>query len=77
MLKICGETINEPSELIYKQALITGTYLSNWKKDNIVPCYKKGDKENIKNYRPVYFLPICGKVSERILFNNLENNLIT
>ena len=82
MLKLCGDTISKPLELIYKQALITGTYPSDWKKGNIVPVHKKCDKQNIKNYHPASLLPICGKVFERIWFNNmfsffLENNLIT
>ena len=59
MLKICGNTICKPLELIFKQALTTGEFPSEWKKGNIVPCYKKGDKQNIKNYRPVSLLPIC------------------
>ena len=59
MLKICGNTIFKPLELIFKQALITRVFLSEWKKGTIVPCYKKGNKQNIKNYRPVSLLPIC------------------
>ena len=50
-------------------------------KDNIFPCYKKGDKQNIKNYRPVSQLPIPGKIFERPIFNEmftsfLANNLL-
>ena len=52
-------------ELIFKQALTTGVFPSEWKKGNIVPCYKKDDKQNIKSYRPVFLLPICGKFFER------------
>ena len=82
MLKVCGNTISKPLELIFKQALVTGTYSSDWKKGNTVTVHKKDDKQNIKNYNPVSLLPICSKVFERILFNNmlsffLENNLIT
>ena len=44
MLKICVDTISKPLELIFKQALITGTYPSDWKKGNIFPVHKKGDK---------------------------------
>ena len=61
MLKICRNTICKPLELIFKQALTTGVFPSEWKKGNIVPCYKKGDKQNIKNYRPVSLFPICRK----------------
>ena len=45
MLKICGNNICNPLELIFKQALTTGVFPSAWKKGNIVPCYKKGDKQ--------------------------------
>ena len=50
-------------------------------KGNIVPCYKKADKQNLKNYPPVSLLPICGKFFERLMFNEmfsffLANNLL-
>ena len=51
VLKICGDNINKPLE----QALVTGTYPLDWKKANIVPVRKKGDKQNIKKYHPVSF----------------------
>ena len=53
-----------------------------WKIANVTPVFKKGDKQSYKNYRPISLLPICGKMFEKIIFNNLypylnENNLIT
>ena len=53
-----------------------------WKLANVTPIFKKGDKQLIKNYRPISFLPICGKILEKFIFNNLyaylrTNNLIT
>ena len=71
MLNICGDTICKPLELIFKQALTTGVFSSKWKKGNIVPCYKKGNKQNLKNYRPVSLLPMCGKIFERLIFNEI------
>ena len=71
MLKICGNTIFKPLELSFKQALTTSVFPSEWKKGNIVPRYKKGDKQNIKNYRSVSLLPICGKFFERLIFNEM------
>ena len=46
-------------------------FLLNEKKGNITPIHKKGHKQNIKNYRPVSLLPICGKIFERLIFNEM------
>ena len=53
-----------------------------WKLANVTPIFKKGDKQSIVNYRPISLLPICGKIFEKIIINNLfsylnVNNLIT
>ena len=60
----------------------TGSFPFEWKKANVVPVHKKGDKQCLKNYRPVSLLPICGKILERLIFNEMfrffiENNLIS
>ena len=63
--------------------LYSSWFFSMWlKKTNIVPIHKKGDKQTLKNYRPVSLLPICGKTFERLLFNEmfrffLDNKLIS
>ena len=66
MLQICGDSICAPLEMIFKQALFTGVFPSEWKKANIVPIHKRGKKQNIKYYRPVALLLICGKTFERL-----------
>ena len=81
MLKICGDTICNPLELIFKQSLTSGVFPFEWKKGNIAPCYRKDDNQNLKNYRPVFLLPICGKIFERLISNEtfsffLANNLL-
>ena len=49
-----------------------------WKLANVIPIFKKGDKQLIKNYRPISLLPICGKIIFNNLYNYLNgNNLIT
>ena len=82
MLKICGSAIYKPLVIIFKKCLDTGIFPSEWKKGNIVPIHKKGDKQILKNYRPVSLLPICGKILERLMFNEMskffiENELIS
>ena len=69
MVKICDDSIKKPLSIIYKNCITTGIYPNAWKKSNIVPVHKKGDKQFVNNYRPVSLLPIFGKVFEKILFN--------
>ena len=73
MLKIYGSSIYGPLELIFKEALSTGLFPTNWKNGNIVPMFKKCDKQILKNYRLVSLLPTCRKTFERLFFNELFN----
>ena len=82
MLILCDDTIVIPLKLIYGQILITSIFPDIWKSANVNPIHKKGDKQLINNYRPISLLPICGKIFEKIVFNQLysfftANNLIT
>ena len=69
MIKICDSSIVRPLSIISKNCLQSGSFPNNWKKSNVVPIHKKGDKQLLQNYRPVSLLPICGKILERIIFN--------
>ena len=71
MVKVCGPSIYKPLEIIFNQCLETGVFPSEWKKGNIVPIHKKGDKQMLQNYCPVLLLPICGKILERLMFNEM------
>ena len=77
-----GDSIVEPFLTMFKMCLKCGIFLGNWKIGSIVPIFKKDDKQNIKNYRPVSLLPIFGEVSKRIMYGNklkffLYNNQIS
>ena len=56
---------------IFQQSLDTGTVPSDWRTANIVPIYKKGDKSNPSNYRPVSLTSICSKLIEHIIFSQI------
>ena len=68
--------------MIFTSFLETGVFLIHWKRANVVPIHKKESKQLVKNYRPVSLLPICGKVFERLIYNEvypylIDNNLIS
>ena len=71
MLKICGDSILKPLELIFKSCIESGKFPIEWKKANVVPVHKKNNKQLIENYRPISLLPVCGKILERIIYNKM------
>ena len=82
MLLVCDDTVGTPLKLIFENILISSSYPDVWFLANVTPIFNKGDKQSIVNYRPISLLPICGKIFEKIIFNNLysylnANNLIT
>ena len=82
MLLICDESAVLPLKIIFQNILDTSVYPDSWKLANLTPVFKKGDKQLVENYRPISLLPVCGKIFEKIIFNDLyiyltKNNLIS
>ena len=82
MLILCDNSVVLPLKIIFQNILKTSVYPDMWKCANVTPVHKKGNKQLIKNYRPISLLPICGKFFEKIIFNTLysylnKNNLLT
>ena len=77
MLKLCAPSICKPLTLLFENCLASGEFSNVWKKSNIVPVHKKGDKQLIKNYRPVSLFPICRKLMEKLMFNSIFNFIDT
>ena len=77
MLLLCGVSVSLPLQIIFRNILSTSIYPDIWKLANVTPIFKKGDKQLIKNYRPISLLPICGKILEKLIFNHLYSYLNT
>ena len=74
MLKLCATSISKPLRILFNNSVISECFPNEWKKANVIPVHKKGDKQ-INNYRPVSLLPICSKIFEKIIFNSLSEYL--
>jgi hypothetical protein len=75
MLKETAEVIYRPLARLIRLSLQTSKYPLDWKKANVIPIFKKGDKSLVGNYRPVSLLSILGKLCERIVFKHVFNYL--
>ena len=71
ILKNCSESLAYPLSLILKVSYNTGSLPKEWKLANVVPIHKKGDKDDIKNYRPISLTCLVMKLFERILKEEL------
>ena len=75
MLKVHAEEIKEPLFLIIQSSLESGTVPEEWKRGNISAIFKKGDRTDPGNYRPVSLTSIICKIQEKIIREHLLNHM--
>ncbi len=63
--------------IIINTSIVTGVFPQAWKHALVIPLFKKGDPNNVSNYRPISLLPIASKILEKIISNQLLNFLET
>jgi len=71
ILKHTARTVASSITAIINYSLSIGNFPDDWKIANITPIFKKGDKQNVQNYRPVSLLSNIGKVMERAVYKKL------
>jgi hypothetical protein len=73
MLKGVSATITKPLSILFNRSLDEEYFPDSWKLSHVTPIFKKGEKDNPTNYRPVSLLSCCGKIFERIIFKYMYN----
>ena len=53
---------------MFKASLEEAVFPEKLKFAKVIPVFKKGDKENFGNYRPISILPVFSKVLECIMY---------
>ena len=77
MIKVWDASICKSLELIFRSCIENAKFPTI-----VIPAHKKGDKQNLKKYRPISLLPVDRKTFERTLCNKMyefftKNNLIS
>ena len=64
-LKLSASIISQPLATILNVSIANGIYPDDLKKAKVTPIFKKGEKHDINNYRPIFVLPIITGIFER------------
>ncbi|KFV89305.1 hypothetical protein N327_11045, partial [Fulmarus glacialis] len=64
VLRELAEVLTNVLSIIYHQSWLTGEVPVDRRLANVTPIYKKGWKEDPRNYRPVSLTSVPGKVME-------------
>lgn len=64
-----------PLSHVINLSLIQGTVPDDLKSARVVPLFKKNDKTEVGNYRPVSILTIISKIFERVVYDQVESYL--
>lgn len=68
ILKIANGELFHPLADLYNSCIESCDWPRQWKKGDWVPVFKKGNKQDIKNYRPfTVSVAVIGKVVEQLL----------
>ena len=68
--KVLRETCSElaiPLTIIFRRSMMHTEIPLDWKRANVVPIFKKGNKGKVENYRPVSLTSLVCKVLESIV----------
>ena len=75
ILKETADVIAPSLTELFNKSLWLGYLPEDWKLANIVPVFKKDNKEQAENYRPISLLSIVSKVMERCIFNTIRDDV--
>ena len=71
MLKLCAAEVASPLQIIFQDCINIGIFPDCWKYANVQPIHKKNTRQIISNYSPISLLPICSKILEKIVFDQV------
>ncbi|XP_063416350.1 uncharacterized protein LOC134697993 [Mytilus trossulus] len=75
ILKECAESISPYLQLIFTKTLKDQSVQQDWLIANVIALFKKGDKSQPVNYRPVSLTSVPCKIMEHIIFKHIMNHL--
>ena len=75
ILRECADELALPLSKLYRMSLRHNIFPEQWAEANIVPIFKKGSRKDPNNYRSVSLLPLCAKILEKIVTDQLYHHV--
>ena len=75
LLKECSEELAPILTIIFNRTIQTGTVPDDWKRANVSAVYKKGQRYDPANYRPVSLTCLCCKMLEHIIVSSIMKHV--
>ena len=75
IIKLSSDIIVEPLTEIINVSLVSGCFPDTLKIAKVLPAFKTGDPEKLKNYRPISILPAFSKLYEKVVYNRIYKYL--
>ena len=77
VLRSCADAISVPLAKIISESFSTAEIPAIWKKAEVIPIYKGGDRTSAAQHRPVSLTCLPCKLSESFIVDALTNHLTT
>jgi hypothetical protein len=76
VLKTCADILCRPLSMLFGQSFDSGVLPSDWRTAIICPIFKKGDKFDPGDYRPVSLTSLVVKIMESIIYDTTIKFLV-
>lgn len=73
LLRDCAVVLCAPLHFIFNLILRTSIYPDVWKESRVRPVYKKGNKNDVNNYRPIAIINNFSKSFEFVLHDSISS----
>ena len=81
LLKLSAGIVAPALTKIFTKSIETGIFPQEWKLAKVTPIFKRGEKTDPGNYRPISVIPVLSNIFEKIIYDQLfaylnEKNLL-